>query len=81
MLCVKLTLCTSPSSSSISSHRHGLYEFLDIFEVFNSTFKLPTIDRLSSFAGVLEADAQVRASASSGFAVLNLLRSVADLEA
>ncbi len=76
-----LTLCTSSSSPSVSSHWDGLLHFGNIGQVFQRTFHLPAIDRLSSFTGILEADAQVRASTAGGFTVLDLLGSVSDLEA
>ena len=73
-------MCAASGASSISSHRYGLLEFLDVLKVLDRTLELPAIDRLSSLSGVLEADTQVTATAASRFGIGNALGGgVADL--
>lgn len=61
------TLCAAASAASISSHRHSLLQLLNIFEVLDGALEFPAIDGLGSLAGVLEADTQITATASSRF--------------
>jgi len=49
-----LSLSSATGSTSISSHWDGFLVFLDILEEFYCTAKLPAIDCLGGFTGILE---------------------------
>ena len=73
------TLCASSSAASISPHGNGLLHLLHILQVLDRSLNFPAIDCLCGFSGVLEADSEVRATASCRFGGCDVLRCVADL--
>lgn len=74
------TLCASSNATSISSEWDSLLQFLNILEVLDGSFEFPAVDGLSGLAGVLEADSEVAATASSRFGAFDAAcGSVADL--
>lgn len=74
-----LTLCSATSGTSISAHGNGLLVIDDIVEVDESTLQFPSVDRLGSLAGVLEADAEVGAPSAGALCVGDCVCGVTDL--
>lgn len=74
------TLGAAASATGVPSHGHNLLELLDILKVLDRTLDLPAVDSLGSLAGVLEADAKVRAPGAGRLRRGDVLRSVADLQ-
>ena len=75
----ELTLGSATGGTGISAHGNGLLVIDDILEVDESTLQLPSVDRLGSLAGVLEADAEVRAPSAGALCVGDCVCGVADL--
>lgn len=53
------TLCSTTSSTSVSSHWDGLLVLLNVLKELHGTGELPAIDGLSGLAGVLERNSKV----------------------
>lgn len=75
----RLTLGSATGGTGISAHGNGLLVIDDILEVDESTLQLPSVDRLGSLAGVLEADAEVRAPSAGALCVGDCVCGVTDL--
>ena len=76
---ISLTLGSAAGRTGISAHGNGLLVIDDILEVDESTLQLPSVDRLGSLAGVLEADAEVRAPSAGALCVGDCVCGVTDL--
>lgn len=76
---VRLTLGSATDGTGISAHGNGLLVIDDILEVDESTLQLPSVDRLGSLAGVLEANAEVRAPSAGALCVGDCVCGVTDL--
>lgn len=74
-----LTLGSATGGTGISAHGDGLLVIDNILEVDESTLQFPSIDRLGSLAGVLEADAEVRAPSAGALCVGDCVCGVTDL--
>lgn len=74
-----LTLSSATGGTGISAHGNGLLVIDDIIEVDESTLQFPSVDRLGSLAGVLEADAEVRAPSAGALCVGDCVCGVTDL--
>ena len=72
-------MSSAASAASVPPHgdSHGLLG--DVVEVGQSLLQLHAVDGLGGLAGVLEADAEVRAPGAGALSVLDLLGGVTDL--
>jgi len=59
-----LALCSTSSSSSISSHWDGLLVLLNVLEELDGSLELPAIDSLGGFSRVLERDTEISSTSS-----------------
>jgi hypothetical protein len=76
----KLTLRSASSATSVPPHGDRLLLLQNVSEVGEGAVKLPSVDGLSSLAGVLEGNAEVAAASPGGLCVVNVGCCVADLE-
>lgn len=74
-----LTLGSATGRAGVAAHGDGHGLLGDVVEVGQSLLQLHTVDGLSGLAGVLEADAKVRAPRAGALSVRNLLGGVTDL--
>ena len=65
------TLRSTARAPSIASHRHRFLVVLDVVEVGEGALQLPAVDRLGSFARVLEGAAEVGAAGARGLGRLD----------
>ena len=76
----RLTLRTMTSATSVSPHGDSLLVFEDILKERDGALQFPSVDGLGGFAGVLEADAEVRAARAGTLRARDGSFGVADLE-
>lgn len=74
------TLGGTADGAAVASHGDGLLLLADILEELLGALELPAVDGLSSLAGVLERNTEVRAARAGGLRRGNLSRSVPNLE-
>ncbi len=75
-----LTLTRSSSSTSISSHWHGLFMSNHIAQIRKGAIKFPSVDGLGGFAGVFEGDAEVSTAGAGRLARFDVGGCVTDLD-
>ena len=73
------TLSSAANAASVPPERNSLLLLFDVLEKGDGSGELPAIDGLSSLAGVLERDTEVRTAGASRLGLRNLLVCVADL--
>ena len=73
------TLGGVSSAASIAAHGDGFLLLLDVLEESDGALKLPAVDGLGSFAGVLERNTEVGTAGAGRLRGSNLLGGVTNL--